>query len=169
MRLAKIDAQAKSCAQRNGGETLGILIDAAAVSCGLDIRDNCYPLGDIQGECDTCTAAQGAVVYPCPANVEVGDNVAMGADEHITVEILISLIAEVREFVGNGKALETCAETSPVTEPVAEVDVIGNTGAIVRSLAVCIALAVKAEIHSQSGSNEPTAVVFGFFLGACRY
>jgi hypothetical protein len=39
----------------------------------------------------------------------------------------------------------------------------------VRSGTVRIALAVKAEIHSDSGSDEPSGEVFFFLLGTCRY
>ena len=167
-RLAEVDADSDGRAQGQSREALGILIDTAAVRGGLDVRDNGHPLGDIQGEGDTGTAAEGAVVDPGPAEMDVGDDVAVGADEHVAMDVLIALITEIREFVGNRKALETGAETAPVAEPVAEIQVVCDAGAIVRSFAVRIALAVKAEIHSESGAHEPAAVVFRFFLGTCR-
>jgi hypothetical protein len=100
--------------------------------------------------------------------VEVGDDVAVGPDEHVAMEILVSLVAEVREFVGNGKALETGAETAPVAEPVAEIDIVGDTGAIVGGVTVYIALTVEAEVHAESGTYEPAALVFRIFLCAGR-
>jgi hypothetical protein len=100
--------------------------------------------------------------------VDVRDYVAMGSDEHVAVDIFVPLIAEIRELVGYGKALETGAETAPVAEPVAEIDIVGDTGAIVGGVTVYIALTVEAEVHAESGTYEPAALVFRIFLCAGR-
>lgn len=156
--LAEVDTQAEGGAEVHAREAAAVGPKGVAEDGALHVRDDGDVLGDVDRKRDTRTAAGGALVHLDITGVDIRNQPLEGAEEHVTVDIGVRILAEIGVDVARGEALVTETETGPVVEPLAEIDIHGKAAAVPGVVALNILAAIVAEVETAADAGEPVVV-----------
>ena len=157
--LAEVEAEAEGGAQVHAREAVAVGEGGVAERRGLEVRDDGDLLGDVDRKGDTGTAGDRTLVDLQITGVDVRDEPLERAEERVGVDIVERVLAEVGVDVAGCEALVTGTETGPVVEPLAEIDVHGEAGAVAGVVPGDELAAVEAEVHAAADTGEPVVIL----------
>lgn len=159
--LAEAEGKAHGAAQGHGQVMRAGIVRLAVESGRLQVRDDGQMPGQVNRKHHTRTAAETGIDNLQIAPVHIGDNIAMGTQEHVAMEILELAVAEIGITVGDAEALVAGTKADGTVEPAAEVKVTCITGTVMGSGTITELESVEAEVHACAGTDEVSCLPLG--------